>query len=91
MVPNVYFVLRYGKMRFDWMGFVVRPALAAAVMSLTLLGFRSLLPSGRLYTMILVVIGILAYMGAVFLFKAVTQEDLNALHLRRLITHSKEE
>jgi stage V sporulation protein B len=91
MVPNVYFVLKYGHMTFDWKGFVVRPVLATAVMSLAILGGRSLLPSGRLYTMILVVLGVLVYAGAVFLFKAVTQEDLSALHLRRRKPLPKEE
>lgn len=83
MIPNVYYVLKYGHMTFDWKGFVVRPALATAVMSLTIWGGKGLLPSGRFYTLVLVVLGIVVYAGAIFLFKAVTPEDLNALHLRR--------
>jgi stage V sporulation protein B len=91
MVPNVYYVLKYGHMTFDWKGFVVRPALATAVMSLAVWAGLKLMPPGRLYTMILVVLGILTYAGAVFLFKAVTPEDLSALHLRRRNYLPKEE
>jgi stage V sporulation protein B len=91
MVPNVYYVLKYGHMTFDWTGFVVRPALAAAFMSLVLWAGRELLPSGRLYTMILVALGVTVYAGAVFLFKAVTPDDLSALHLRRPKSLPKEE
>ena len=83
MVPNVYYVLKYGRMNFDWTGFILKPALATAAMSLALWAGRALLPSGRVYTVILVVLGIAVYAGAVFLFKAVTPEDLSALHLRR--------
>jgi stage V sporulation protein B len=82
MVPNIYYVLKYGHMTFDWTGFVVRPALAAAVMSLAVWAGRELMPSGRIYTMVLVIMGVAVYAGAVFLFKAVTPEDLSALHLR---------
>ncbi len=91
MVPNVYYVLKYGHMSFDWRGFVIRPALAAAVMSLAILIGRELLPFGRLYTMILVVLGIVVYAGAAFLLKAVTPEDLSALHLRKRKILPKEE
>ena len=91
MVPNIYYVLKYGHMTFDWTGFVVRPVLATAVMSLVLLAGRELMPTGRLYTMILVVLGVMVYAVAVFLFKAITPEDLSALHLRRRKPLPKEE
>lgn len=91
MVPNIYYVLKYSRMTFDWMGFVLKPALATAAMSLFLWAGRELLPSGRFYTMILVVLGVIVYAGAVFLFKAVTPEDLSALHLRRHKPLPKEE
>ncbi len=83
MVPNVFYVLKYSRMSFDWAGFVIRPGLATAAMSLALLIGRELLPEGRLYTLILVCLGVAVYAGAVFLFKAVTPEDLSALHLKR--------
>ncbi len=91
MVPNVYYVLKYGHMTFDWTGFVLRPALATAAMSLVIWAGRELLPSGRSVTILLVVIGIAVYAAAVFLFKAVTPEDLSALHLRRRRTAPKGE
>ncbi len=83
MVPNLYYVLKYGRMTFDWTGFVVKPALATAVMSLVIWAGRELLPSGRFSTMLLVAAGIAAYAAAAFLFRAVTPEDLSTLHLRR--------
>jgi hypothetical protein len=41
--------------------------------------------------MILVALGVTVYAGAVFLFKAVTPDDLSALHLRRPKSLPKEE
>lgn len=91
MVPNVLYVLKYGRMSFDWTGFVLRPALATAVMSLAIWAGRELLPSGRLFTIILVLLGVAVYAVAVFLFKAITPDDLSALHLRRRKTVPKGE
>lgn len=83
MVFNLYFVLKYGRMRFDWKGFVVKPLAAAIVMSAVVFAGMALMPPGRLTTVLLVILGVLTYAGAALLFKAVTPEDLRALRLTR--------
>ncbi len=82
MVPNVYYVLKYGRMRFDWMNYVARPALAAAVMSLVIWAGRELLPAGRLTTLLLVAAGIAVFGAAALLFRAVTPQDIKGLRRR---------
>ena len=83
MVPSLYYVHKYGRMPFDWKGFVAKPLAATAAMSAVVFIGKSLLPPGRPVTVLLVLVGVLTYAGAAFLFKAVTPEDLRALHIKR--------
>lgn len=83
MVPNVYYVLKYGRMRFDFVNFVVRPGLATAVMALFLVIGQWILPEGNLTTIVLVLVAILVFAGAAVLFKAVTPDDLSTFHIKR--------
>ena len=83
MVPNLYFVLKYSRMRFDWKGFVLKPMAAAMVMSVVVHFGKSLLPPSRLATVVLVALGVFSYIGAAFFIKAIAPDDLWALHLTR--------
>ena len=91
MVPNVYYVLKYGHMTFDWKGFVWRPLLASGAMAAVIYAGRVFLPQGRLYTLLLVAAGILAYAGAAVLFKAVTPEDIQIFRRLKRRTRTEEE
>ncbi len=82
MVPNMYYVLKHAHMRFDFLNFVARPALATAVMAASVYAGRELLPAGRLTTLLLVAIGVAVYIGAAFLVGAATKEDIRALKRR---------
>ena len=57
-------------------------ALSAGAMGAAIWGLKSLLPAGRITTILLVVAGVLVYAAAAVLLKAVSKEDLSAL-LRR--------
>lgn len=77
MLPNLYFVVKYTKMRFDYQAIIVRPLLATLVMGAAVLLLDKALPGGRLWLVLNVLIGIGVYVGAAFLFKAITKEDLH--------------
>ncbi len=81
MVPNVYYVMKFGRMSFDWVGFVFKPLLAAVIMAAAIMIGQALLPAGRLTTIALVALGVVVYAAAALLIKAITPDDLRALHL----------
>ncbi len=83
MISNLYFVLKYSCMSFDWKGFVLKPLAATMVMSAAVWAGKALFPAGRSVTVLLVVLGVFTYAGAALLFKAVTPDDLRALHITR--------
>lgn len=78
MIPNLFFVVYYTKMRYNWSGWVLRPALATACMGGAVWVLRSLLPISHLFTILEVAIGVGVYLGAAFLFHAITKQDLTA-------------
>ena len=82
MVPNLYFVLKYTRMKMEWKDTLIKPALATAGMAALLFLAIRLLPEGRLWTCLLVVIGIAAYLGLALLVGAMHREDF-AIFLRR--------
>lgn len=83
LVPNLYYVLKYTKLKFNWMGWLVRPGLAAAAMGVVVWGMRQLLPSGRLFTMLEVAVGIAAYAAAALAVKAVSMDDFRAFKRKK--------
>ena len=83
LVPNLYYVLKYGKVRFNLMGWLVRPGIAAAAMGLAVWLLRLILPSHRLLTLLEVAVGVAVYAAAALAIKAVTKEDLRAFRRRK--------
>ena len=83
LVPNLYYVLKYGKVRFNLMGWLVRPGIAAAAMGLSVWLLRLILPSHRLLTLLEVAVGVAVYAAAALAIKAVTKEDLRAFRRRK--------
>lgn len=78
LLPNLYYVLKYTKLKYNWIGWLVRPGLAAAAMGLVVWVLRQLLPAGRLFTMLEVAVGIVAYAAAALAVKAVSTDDFRA-------------
>lgn len=83
MIPNLYYVCKYGHMPFNWIGWVVRPGLATAVMGGAVYLARAFLPAGRVWTLIEIALGVAVYLGAALLFKALTADDLRSLKHKR--------
>lgn len=83
LVPNLYYVLKYGKVRFNLMGWIIRPAAATAAMGIVVWAMRMLLPMHRLLTIVEVVVGIAVYVVTALACKAITKEDLRAFRRRK--------
>lgn len=83
MIPNLYFVCKYAKMKFQWQAWVIRPGLATAVMGVAVWALRELLPAGRFFTLLEIAAGVVVYAAAAILLKAMTPADFNTLRRRR--------
>lgn len=83
MVPNLYYVIKYGRMRFNWIGWIVRPGIAAAVMGVIVWLMRETLPAHPLATLCEVTAGIALFIGMALAVKAVTPDDFKALRRRK--------
>jgi len=83
LVPNMYYVMKYGGVRFNLMGWIVRPGIATAAMGLTVWALRELLPAGRFFTLLEVAVGVAVFAAAALAVKAITKDDLRAFRRRR--------
>ena len=83
MILNVYFVCRFTKMKFRWMTWVIRPGLASAFMGAAVYLLRTLLPEGRITTILCVAAGVFVFAVAAYMLKAVTKDDLNVIRRRK--------
>ncbi len=82
MVPNLYYVIKYTKMKLDIKTLLFRPLLATLAMGGTIYLFQKLLPARMIMTLVLVGIGVISYVGYSLLFKSITKEDLAFLTKR---------
>jgi len=83
MIPNLYFVLKYGRMKFNLMGWIVRPGIATAAMGLVVFALRELLPLGRLFTILEIIVGVAVYVVVALAVKAVSVNDFRAFKRKK--------
>ncbi len=83
LVPNLYYVIKYGKVHFNLMGWIIKPGIAAAAMGLAVWILRELLPMHRLITLVEVSVGVVVYAAAALGIKAITREDLRSFRRRK--------
>ena len=83
MVPNLYYVCKYAKLKFDWQGIVLRPLAATAAMAAAVYAAERFLPDGRVMLILKLLIGIGVFAAAAYCFKAITKDDLNFVKKRR--------
>lgn len=83
MLLNVIYVCRYGEMKFDWINWVLRPGVSAGIMGCVVWLMKTVLPSGRITTILEVITGIVVFFAAAYLLKAVSKEDLNSIRRRK--------
>lgn len=83
MIPNLYFVMKYGRMKFNLMGWIVRPGIATAAMGLVVFALRELLPLGRVMTILEIVVGVAVYVAVALAVKAVSVSDFRAFKRKK--------
>ena len=83
MIPNLVFCCRLAEMPFDWMGWIVRPGLAAGAMGIAVGLMKSFLPLSRLWTIAEIAVGVAVFFAAAFADHAITREDLRSFRRRR--------
>ena len=83
MLPNLYYVCKYTGLKCNWMGWIIRPGIATAAMGVVVWGMRELLPAGRFFTMLEIIVGVGVFAVAAVFFKAMTKDDFRALRRRR--------
>ena len=76
LVPNLFFVCRYAEIRFNFKQWILKPALAACIMGLVVLGLRSFLPFHRLTTLLEVAVGVAVYLLAALRLGAMNKKDI---------------
>ena len=76
MLPNLFYVRKYTGMKMGVVSIFLKPSLAAALMGVTLYFAVKWLPSGRLWTLILILIGVVSYAAFALLTGALTKADL---------------
>lgn len=79
MVPNLYFVYKYTGMKLDVINEFGRPIAATALMAAVLYAAIRILPDGGVWTLVLILIGIVAYVAFAVVVGAVTTNDLAPL------------
>ena len=82
MILNLIFVCRHTQMKMNWIDWILRPGLAAAVMGGVVFLMHTFLPQHRLITILEVVVGIGVYLAAALACKALTRDDIRSM-LRR--------
>ena len=79
MIPNLYFCCKYAEMPFQWSDWILKPGGAVLAMGLCVTALRYILPEGRIFTIAMIIIGVLVYLGTAFLLKAITKDDLRSM------------
>ena len=79
MVLNIIMMCRHAKMPFNWMDWILKPGLSAAVMGAVVYAAKSILPSGRLWTIAEILIGIGVFFSVAFVLKAITKDDIRTM------------
>ncbi len=83
MLPNLYYCIKYGRMKFNWHGWILRPAAATAAMGVVVWVMRCFLPAHRLITIVEIAVGVVVYIIAALAVKAVSVSDFSALRRRK--------
>lgn len=79
MIPNLYYVVKYSRMKFNWMGWIGRPCAATAAMGVVVFALRELLPMNRFLTLVEIAVGVAVYVAVALAVKAVTPDDFRTL------------
>ncbi len=83
MLPNLYFCIRYTGIRFNWKGWIIRPVIATLSMGAVVFVLLRLLPLSHMTTIIVLLAGVVTYLGVIYAVKGITPQDLAAFKRNR--------
>ncbi len=89
MVPNLYYVAKYGKVRFDVKDLIVKPLCASGLMALVVFALMAMFGKNSLnnsltLVVITIIIACITYFVGALLFGAVKKEDLPNKLVRKI-------
>ena len=76
MLPNLYYTHKYARLPYDPLNIFLKPLAATACMGAVLYIAQKVLPSSRLVTLVLILIGIVSYVVFARLLGALHKEDV---------------
>jgi len=76
MVPNLCYAYRHARIRMDVIATIGKPLLATACMGVLLYLGNRYMPPGRLWTLLLILVGIASYAAFTLWIGAMTREDI---------------
>ena len=79
LLINTVYACKYTEMKFNWKDWIVRPGLAAAVMGGVVYALRCILPGGRMSTILEIISGIVVFVVAAILLKAVSPQEIRRM------------
>lgn len=83
MLPNIYYVCKYGHFKFDYINNLLRPSIATIAMGICIFLVQKLLPFSKISTLILLIVGLITYTLFAYLSKAITTEDIAIIKRRK--------
>jgi len=78
LIPNLYYVCKYANISFDFKDWILKPAVSAAIMGLTVYLFKKIVPYNRITTIILILTGVLVYFFCAWKIGAIQDSDIAA-------------
>ena len=82
MLPNLYYVHKYARLPYDPLNLFIKPLAATLGMGIVLYYAQKALPSSRLITLVLILLGVITFTGFALLFGAMDKNDLTPLTRR---------
>lgn len=83
MIPNLYYCMKYGKMKFNWQGWILRPGIATLAMGVVVWLLRGIFPLNHFTTILEIMVGVAVYVVAALAVKAISPSDFAALRRRK--------
>ena len=76
MIPNLYYVCKYARLKFNFTDWVLKPGAASLLMGVAVWALKSVLPFNRFFTLLEVAAGIAVYGAAAYKLGAISENEL---------------
>jgi len=76
LIPNLYFVCKYACVPFNFKDWILKPALATAIMGCAVYLLKLILPFGRITTLLMIAAGVVIYFFSAVKIGAIQESDI---------------